>query len=340
MFTRLLSAAALTLSLFAAPALAHESPDHDAFDYEETKAKYSVRDYVFSDLPERGYNYFKVAEDTWFVHGEFENMVFFVTDDGVVVVDPKPDISPFVLEVIPMVTEKPITHVIYSHHHRDHSQGAVLFPDDAILIAERETADLLEAANDPKRPLPDIVFDDDYVLETGGLRLEMKDLGRNWHSQDDIVIWAPEQKILFTVDMFHPDAAPWIHWGESSDPWFAYGMPDRLLEAYDFNFVIVGHERIVGTQEHMKTYQAFIADMKKTMMGVVQSEWYQSAAKEARSRITPSAQHYFYKANIMTAANACADEMIEKWQGRVRNAELNMVENCQTMFMHLVILDP
>jgi glyoxylase-like metal-dependent hydrolase (beta-lactamase superfamily II) len=168
----------------------------------------------------------------------------------------------------------------------------------------------------------------------------MKDLGRNWHSQNDIAIWAPEQKILFTIDMFHPDAAPWIHWGESSDPWFAYGMPDRLLKDYDFNFVIVGHERIVGTPEHMRTYNAFIGDMNQTMMGIVQSEWYQTEMKEVATRFDESAMHYTYKAGIMSASNACAKQMIPKWAGKLRNTELNMVENCQTMFMHLVVLDP
>ena len=335
MLTKLLAAAMAVIGLLPALASAQQP-----FDYEKTKARYSVRDYAFSQLPARGYAYYKIAENAWFVHDDFENMVFFVTDDGVAVVDPKPDVSPFVLEVIPQVTDKPITHVIYSHHHRDHSQGAYLFPKEAVLIAERDTADFIALAKDPKRPQPDVVFDDEYVLETGGLRLEMKDLGRNWHSQNDVVIWAPKQKILFAIDMFHPDAAPWIHWGESSDPWFAFGLPDMLLKQYDFNFVIVGHERIVGTPEHMKTYQAFIDDMKKTIMGIAQSEGFQAATKEAAVRYSPAAMHYAYKDSVMAASNACAAKMIEKWQGKVRNAPLNMVENCQTMFMHLVILDP
>lgn len=312
----------------------------NAFDYEATKAQYSVRDYVYAPLPERGYNYFKIAENAWFVHDDFENMVFFVTDDGVVVYDPKPDVSPFVLEVIPQVTDKPITHVIYSHHHRDHSQGAHLFPEEAMLIAEQDTADFLAEAQDPMRPQPDFVFDDEWVLETGGLTLEFKNLKRNWHSQTDMIAWAPEQKILFTVDMFHPDAAPWIHWGESTDPWFAFGMPDMLLAEYDFNFIITGHERIVGTPEYLRTYQAFIGDMKQTLMEVVQSDWYKAAMGEVKTRYDESASHYVYKSGIITASNACAAQMIEKWQGKLRNAELNMVENCQTMFMHLVVLDP
>ncbi len=61
-------------------------------------------------------------------------------------------------------------------------QGAHLFPEEVILIAETETADLLAVAQDPMRPLPDVVFEDRYVLETGGLRLEMRDLERSWHS--------------------------------------------------------------------------------------------------------------------------------------------------------------
>jgi len=312
----------------------------DDFDVETVNSTYSTREYAYSELPDRGYNYYQIAENAWFVHDSFENMVFFETDEGVVVYDPKPDVSPFVLEVIPQVTDKPITHVIYSHHHRDHSQGAHLFPEEAILIAEKETADLLAIAQDPMRPQPDLVFEDEYLLETGGFRLELKDLDRNWHSQSDMIAWAPEQKILFATDMFHPDAAPWIHWGESADPWFAFGLPDLLLETYDFNFVVTGHERFPGTQDHMRTHQAFIGDMKQTLMGIVQSDWYKAVMMEGEQRYGETAMHPTYKHGITTASNACATKMIEKWAGKIRNADLNMAENCQTMFIHLIVLDP
>ncbi len=99
------------------------SNSQSAFDVEAVKEEYSIRDYVYVPLPERGYHYFKIAENAYFVHDEFEHIVFFVTEEGVVVYDPKPDVTPFLLEVIPEVTNKPITHVIYSHHHRDHSQS-------------------------------------------------------------------------------------------------------------------------------------------------------------------------------------------------------------------------
>lgn len=171
--------------------------DQGTFDIEAVKAKYSVRDYVYQPLPERGYNYYKIAENAYFVHDDFENQVFFVTDVGVVVYDAKPDVTPYLLKVVKEVTDKPITHVIYSHHHRDHAEGMHLYPKDAIKIANDETARLLKRANDPKRPMPDIVWEVSYVLETGGLRLELKDLPENWHSQSDTLAYAPQQKRSF-----------------------------------------------------------------------------------------------------------------------------------------------
>ncbi|MRX64854.1 MBL fold metallo-hydrolase [Maribacter luteus] len=312
----------------------------EKFDIEKTKAKYASRDYVYGKLPESGFNYYKIGENAYFVHDNFEHMVFFVTDNGVVVVDPVPGVSPYTLKLIPQITDKPITHVIYSHHHADHAQGAYLYPKSAILIGNETMTDFLKAAEDPKRPLPDVTWKDQYVLETGGLRLEFKDLGRNWHSQKDIIMYAPQQKILFAIDMFHPDAAPWIHWGESSDPDFAFQLPRYLLDNYDFEFVVIGHERIIGTRFHMEQYEAQIKDMKKIVFEVAMSPEYHKLLEEITQRYHGSAAHYEYKEKIMTAAELGASKYIMNWAGKVRNVRLNAVENIQTMFMHMIVLDP
>nr|WP_232349056.1 MBL fold metallo-hydrolase [Neptunomonas qingdaonensis] len=268
-------------------------------------------------------------------------MVFFVTEEGVVVYDAKPDVSPFLLEAISEVTDKPITHVIYSHHHRDHAQGMSLFPKTAKIIANDETAKFLKIANDPKRPMPDIVWKDSYVLETGGLRLEFKDFDRNWHSQSDSIVYAPQQKILLATDTFHADAAPWIHFGESTDPMMTWMLPEIVLNEYpDFELIINGHERIVPTRAHWETYKELIEDMKKIVFEVAKSPAFQAMAKETAQRYADGSEHAIYKETIMTAASMCAEKFNEKWAGRVRNVRLNSVENFQMMFIQLVILNP
>jgi len=313
----------------------------DAQIKEEVLAKYSTRDYVFTPLPARGYNYFQVAQNAYFVHNDFDNMIFFVTKIGVVVVDPKPALSQTVIKVIKEITDKPITHVVYSHHHRDHSQGAHFFPESAQLIAHKKVAEFMAIANDPKRPPPDFTWTDSYTLKTGGFTLEMKDLGRNWHSQQDVLMYAPQEKILITIDMFHPDAAPWIHFGESADPMFAFGLPDLLLKTYDFNFVVVGHEKIIGTRAHMEKYRDLLVDMQKILLEVVQSPTYKHLSEQTEGRFTEYEVHYKYKAGIESAIELCAQKLIDsEWSTKLRNIELNAAENFQTMFMHIIVLDP
>lgn len=337
--TRVLSVLGLC-SIMILSTLSGTATAESTFDVEAVKAKYSVRDYVYQPLPERGYNYFKIAENTYFVHDDFENMAFFVTDVGVVVYDAKPDVTPYLLEVVKEVTDKPITHVIYSHHHRDHAEGMYLFPKSAIKIANDETARYLKRANDPKRPLPDVVWSGSYVLETGGLRLELKDLPENWHSQSDTLAYAPQQKILLAIDTYHADAAPWIHFGESSNPMYAFQLPRLLLDTYDFEFMVTGHERIVATRAHLEQYRDLVEDMKKIVFEVAQSPAFHALAKETGTRYSDGAEHWIYKENIINASKMCAAKFIERWAGKVRNVNLNMEENFQMMFMQLAILNP
>ena len=53
----------------------------DKFDIEAVKTKYNSIDYVYTSIPERGYNYYKVADNAYYIHNEFDSMVFFITDD-------------------------------------------------------------------------------------------------------------------------------------------------------------------------------------------------------------------------------------------------------------------
>ncbi len=66
------------------------------------------------------------------------------------------------------MTDKPVTHLIYSHFHADHIGAAHVFGDDVEIVAQRETLRMLVEAADPKRPLPTVTFDDEFKLSFGG----------------------------------------------------------------------------------------------------------------------------------------------------------------------------
>ncbi len=342
-------------AIMAATVVSSVSAASAPFDIEAVKAKYAVRDYVYQPLPERGYNYYLVADNAYFIHNEFDSMVFFITEVGVVVYDARPELTPHVLDLIPRLTDKKITHVIYSHHHRDHAEGMHLYLEsdllakDAKIIAQRETEKFLKIAHKDLpaeranlRPMPNLVWDDEYVLETGGLRLEFKNYDRNWHSHDDCVVYAPKQKILFAIDTFHADSAPWIHFGEASDPMFTWKLPHILLNDYpDFEFMITGHEHLVATHAHFKLYAELIDDMLNITTDIMMhSEGFHATLKESKLRYKDGSEWYNYREAIDLAAELASARFIERWAPRVRNASLNAKENFQMMFMQLSILNP
>ncbi len=67
--------------------------------------------------------------------------------------------------------------------------------------------------------MPDITFEDNKIIEVGGERIELLNLGPA-HSPGDIVVWLPEKRLVISGDMAfhqrmlplfeHTDTAAWI----------------------------------------------------------------------------------------------------------------------------------
>ena len=129
--------------------------------------------------------------------------MFLVTGEGVIAVDAPPSIGQNYLKAIEEVTDEPITHVIYSHTHKDHIGAASMFPDDATIIAHKWTCAKLELSEDPNRPVPTVTFEDNYTLEVGNQKLELEYHGPI-HVPGNIFIYAPQQKVLMLVDVIFP----------------------------------------------------------------------------------------------------------------------------------------
>src|SRR6185436_15277326 len=105
------------------------------------------------------------------------------------------------------MTDKPITHLIYTHSHIDHIGGARGLGGKLVIIAHEETKKLLARANDPERPLPTVTFTDKYVLKVGTKVLELSYHGVA-HEPGNIFIYAPAQRTLMVVDVIFPGWMP------------------------------------------------------------------------------------------------------------------------------------
>jgi glyoxylase-like metal-dependent hydrolase (beta-lactamase superfamily II) len=138
--------------------------------------------------------------------------IFVVTKDGVIATDPiaygRPTGGQTYVDEIKKVTDKPIKYLIYSHHHFDHIAGGKAFKDaGARIIAHKRVKERLVPLADPHTVLPDETFDGKKTITLGGTTVELSYLGLN-HSDSNIVIRLPKEKIIFVVDTIPVGSMP------------------------------------------------------------------------------------------------------------------------------------
>jgi len=166
------------------------------------------------------------------------NAGFIVTVNGVVVIDAlaSPHQGEQLLRTIRRVTDRPIAWLVLTHHHPDHHFGAVALrkagarviahPDRRSLAAEGGEDALIadwvrvvgldamrgfEFADTPDRP---VTTSD--TLRLGGKRIVISHPGAG-HSPGDLLVWLPEEQVLFAGDVLVEDGVSMVVDGNSSD---------------------------------------------------------------------------------------------------------------------------
>ena len=78
----------------------------------------------------------RVKDDLYEIVGDGGNVAVYVTGEGVIMIDDKfeQDYAPIVEEV-KSITTQPVTYIINTHHHLDHSSGNVKFAPTVEIIS-------------------------------------------------------------------------------------------------------------------------------------------------------------------------------------------------------------
>jgi glyoxylase-like metal-dependent hydrolase (beta-lactamase superfamily II) len=159
------------------------------------------------------------------------NAGFIVTPRGVVVVDAlaSPRQGEALLRTIRGVTRQPITWLVLTHHHPDHTFGAVVFrragakvvahPDARTLASEGGPDALLanwvrvvgldamrgfEFADSAERPVAG-----SDTLRLGGRTIVVTHPGAG-HTAGDLVVWLPRERVLFAGDLLVEDGVTMV----------------------------------------------------------------------------------------------------------------------------------
>jgi len=257
----------------------------------------------------------------WVTDGAYQTM-FLTTGQGVIAIDAPPSIGQNYLKAIKEVTDEPITHVIYSHTHKDHIGAAGIFSDDVAIIAHKEAASALEERNDPNRPVPTVTFEDKYTLEVGNQKLELEYSGP-MHESGNIFIYAPQQKVLMLVDVVFPGWTPFKDLAIAQDVPAFLAAHDKILE-YDFDTYIGGHLTRLGTVEDVEIQKEYFQDIQNSAAKANQEVSFMTIGQEVGFS-NPWLVFQIYADQI---TQQCTDEVVPKWIDRLGGVDLFTYDHC------------
>ena len=174
------------------------------------------------------------------------NTTVYVAEAGVVLIDTKfSGLGRQILEQVASVTKKPVTTIINTHTHGDHTGGNPDFPRSVEFVSHENTranmARMKEFAGDNAAFVAKRTFTDRLTLFGGKDRIELHYFGAG-HTNGDAVIVFPALQTAVMGDLFARKWAPLIDAGNGGS---AVAFPDTLAKAIaaldGVQTIITGH---------------------------------------------------------------------------------------------------
>jgi glyoxylase-like metal-dependent hydrolase (beta-lactamase superfamily II) len=231
------------------------------------------------------------------------NTGVFITDGGVVVVDTKlAGYGPDILAKIRAVTSKPVTMIINTHTHGDHTGSNEGFPATVDIIAHENTKTNMTKMDafkaDKAQFLPKRTFKDKMTLGSGKDRIDLYYFGAGHTSGDTWVVY-PAIRVLQTGDMFAWKDAPLVDRANGgSGVEFPKTIAKALATIKDVDTVIPGHSPVMAPKD-LQEYQRFTADLLAAVEAAKKSG---KNAADAAASINLSTKYPEYKSDRVKAA--------------------------------------
>ena len=211
----------------------------------------------------------QLAQGVWFVQGNsalgstgnrnfISNAGFFVTDEGVVVVDAlgSPALAQELLREIHRVTPQALRYVVVTHYHADHNYGLqTLVQAGAKVIGHASAREYLNSDTAQRRleasrielapwidantrlvPADQWLNTQETRFRLGSMDFVVDHVGPA-HTPEDVVVFVPQLGVLFAGDLFFQGRIPFV--GQADSRLWIQAL-NRLMK-YQPKIVIPGH---------------------------------------------------------------------------------------------------
>lgn len=202
-----------------------------------------------------------VAGDVYLFKNNFHRSLIVVTSEGTVRVDPiNAEAGEWLNDNLKSVTDKPVTHLIYSHSHGDHASGGAAHPD-ATVIAHEGAPDTIDGVK------PTMRVGDNHTLSVGDKTIELTNLGPG-HDANMLAVVVRPENVGFIVDVAAPKRLPYKNFGGANiDDWIGQIAKAQSL---DFEIFAPGHGN-VGTKADLDGAMTYMQDLKAGVLAGLKS---------------------------------------------------------------------
>jgi len=199
----------------------------------------------------------EIADGVYRLQNNFHYSMVVITGEGAVVTDP---INAFAAEWIKSevskLTDKPVTHLIYSHSHADHASGGATLATDATVIAQANAPAKIDGVEPTQR------FDDTHEFEVGDKQFELTWLGPG-HGEDLIAVVVRPANVAFITDAASPKRLPWRNMGGANiDDWISQ---IEKIDSLDFDIFAPAHGN-VGVKADVADVLGYMETLKSEVL--------------------------------------------------------------------------
>jgi glyoxylase-like metal-dependent hydrolase (beta-lactamase superfamily II) len=164
----------------------------------------------------------EVADGIWFLAGQSHHSVLIEFSDYLMLVEAPNEIRTLavIAKANELVPGKPITHLVNTHHHFDHSGGVRAAVSAGLTVVTQAANESFyrRMAEQPSTIVPDTlaraprdikieVFDEKMTYEDDSMTVELYHVAGNPHSSSMLMAYLPKHRLIIEADAFTPAAS-------------------------------------------------------------------------------------------------------------------------------------
>ncbi|GAK90872.1 cyclase [Nonlabens ulvanivorans] len=208
----------------------------------------------------------EVSENTFMLTGSGGNIMLAIDNDKVVMIDDQfAPLSDKIKDAIAGITDYPITYLINTHHHGDHTGGNGNFNSkETTLVAHVNVKERLIAEGKEENFIPEMTLEEELELQLPTQTCLLIHV-HNAHTDGDTFIFFIEENVVHMGDVFFNAKYPYIDLksGGSIDGYIA--AQERVLSTINEETrIIPGHGKL-ASYEDLRNNIEMLVDIKKNI---------------------------------------------------------------------------